>query len=153
MGFMPKSTVYTLDFEGTEYDGLQVRMRASTLGALFDAPELLGIKERVDAAAGGGLSLPAADDLNRFVDQYRDLAEHLVSWNIDAPDGTPLPATLDGLKTLELPLVGQIVQTWQSAMAGVVPPLPGGSSSGPLPDVDLAMGPIPASLQSSSTPS
>lgn len=151
MGFTPKSTVYTLDFEGTEYDGLEVRMRATKLGALFGAPELLGIAERLDPS---GKNLPAADDLDRVMDQFRDLADHLVSWNIDAADGSPLPATLDGLKALELPLVNQIAQTWRTAMGEVAPPLSGGSSSGPLPDLpSVQMAPIPASLSSSSTPS
>lgn len=151
MGFTPRSTVYTLDFEGTEYNGLEVKMRATKLGALFGAPELLGIKERIDA---GGSTLPAADDLDRIMDQYRELAEHLVSWNLEIPAGTPVPATLDGLKALEVPLVNVIAQTWRTAMGEVAPPLSGGSSSGPLPDVlSVPMAPIPESLLSSSTPS
>jgi hypothetical protein len=152
MGFKPRSTVYTLDFAGTEYDGLEVRMRATALGTLFVAPELLGIKERMDAA--GVNAMPAPDDLDRMMDQYRDLADHLVSWNIDAADGTELPADLDGLKTLEVPLVNEIAQAWRMAMAQVAPPLSDGSNSGPLPDLSsVPMASIPASLMSLSSQS
>lgn len=153
MGYTPRSTVYTLDFAGTEHDGLEVRMRASPLGGLFDATELLSIKERLEAAEAAATA-PAAEDVNRMVDQYRDLAEYLVSWNIDAKDGTALPATLDGLKTLETPLVNLIAQTWRAAMGQVAPPLSGGSNSGPLPDLSsVPMASIPASLSNLSTPS
>lgn len=152
MGFTPRSTVYTLDFAGTEYEGLEVRMRATALGTLFVAPELLGIKDRMDAAAGTG-AMPTPDDVDRMVDQYRDLADHLVSWNIDAADGTSLSADLEGLKTLEVPLVNQIALAWRLAMGQVAPPLPAGSTSGPLPDLSsMPMASIPESLSSLSTP-
>lgn len=150
MGYTPRSTVYVLDFSGTEHDGLEVRMRATALGTLFDAGELVGIAERIDAA--GASAIPAAEDVDRMVDQYRDLADHLVSWNVEIPAGTPVPATLDGLKKLELPLVNQIAQAWRTAMGQVAPPLPQSSSSGPLPDLSsVPMASIPESLTSLST--
>lgn len=150
-GYTPRSTVYVLDFTGTEHEGLEVRMRATALGVLFDAGELVGIAERIDAA--GTTAIPAAEDVDRMVDQYRDLAKHLVSWNVEIPEGNAIPPTLESLKLLELPLVNLIAQTWRQAMGQVAPPLPNGSSSGPLPDLSsVPMASIPASLLSSSAP-
>lgn len=146
MGYKPRSTIYTLDFDGTDWDGLEVRMRATKLGNLFGSAGILGIVEKI-----GRNSLPSSEEMALALSQYEVIAEHLVSWNIDADDDSPLPATLDGLKTLEVPLVMAISNTWQAAMQDVAPPLPAGSSVG-LPDVPLPMASIPASLASLSMP-
>lgn len=151
MGYTPRSTVYTLDFTGTEHEGLEVEMRASKLGPLFDAPELLGIMSR--AAEPG--AMPSASDIAMGLAKYEEIAEHLVSWNIEDGKGNPVPANLDGLKTQELPLIRLINDVWQLSMGALAPPLSNGSSSGASePDLTgIPMTTIPASLLSSSTPS
>jgi hypothetical protein len=151
MGFTPRRTVYILDFEGTDWDGAEVKMGATKLGAVFAAPALLGAQKRV--AAGAGDVLPEPEDVDAMLGEFADLAAHLISWNIEDEDGNPAPADLDGLKAQELPFVMAIAQAWQAAMKDVAPPLPPRSSNGVLPDVLSApMEPIPASLLSSSVP-
>jgi hypothetical protein len=129
MGFTPRSTIYTLLFEGTDYEGLEVRMRATKLGALFDAGDLLAIGDRVGIDVA-----PTAAEMGQITSQFEDLADHLVSWNIEDEDGRPVPANLEGMKTQELPLIVRIVKAWQQAMGDVAPPLPNSSSSGRPPD-------------------
>lgn len=146
MGYKPRSTIYTLDFGGTDWDGLEVRMRATKLGNLFGSASLLGVMEKISDNA-----LPSSEDMALALSQYELIAEHLVSWNIDADDDSPLPTTLDGLKALEVPLVMAISNTWQAAMQDVAPPLSSSSSVG-LPDVPIPMASIPASLANSSMP-
>lgn len=146
MGYKPRSTIYTLDFDGTDWDGLEVRMRATKLGNLFGSASLLGVMEKISDNA-----LPSSEDMALALSQYETIAEHLVSWNIDADDDSPLPATLEGLKSLEVPLVMAISNTWQAAMQDVAPPLSSSSSAG-LPDVPIPMVSIPASLANSSMP-
>lgn len=158
MGFTPRRTVYVLDFTGTQDEGLEVRMTASTIGAMFDAPELLGIKQGIDAMDPADESAAAVrlmlDGAARMLEEISAIADHLVSWNIDGKDGRPLPADLEGLKTLETPFVTRIARAWQAAMTDVAPPLPDGSGTGASADLTgIPMTTVPASLLSSSTPS
>jgi hypothetical protein len=144
MGFTPKSTVYLLQFEGEDLAGLEVRMRAAKLGVLFIGPEAFAVDERMQAG-----EKPTAADLEAVTFEFRSLADHLVSWNLDDDGGNPVPATLEGLKTLEVPLVARITKAWQSAMKEVPAPLSKRSSNGALPDLSsIPMASIPASLAS-----
>lgn len=144
MGFTPRSTIYTLLFEGTDYEGLEVRMRATKLGALFDAGDLLAIGKRVGVDVA-----PTAAEMGRITAEFEELAAHLVSWNVEDEDGTPVPADLEGLKAQELPLVVRIIKAWQQAMGDVAPPLSNSSSSGRPPDaLFMPMEPLAGSLAS-----
>lgn len=139
MGFTPKKTVYRLDFEGTDLDGLEVRMRGGKLGQVFDFAGLVGIDESNATAA----------DVQLMMSQYQELADHIIEWNCEDEDGNPVPATLEGLKTLELRYVNMISQAWQKAEVDVPGPLPSGSPSGRLPDLlEIPMTMIPESLAS-----
>jgi hypothetical protein len=148
MGFTPRSTVYVLEFEGTDYEGLVVRMRASKLGALFEGSDLAAASQRLATSVTTN-AVPAPEDVDMMTGQFVTLADHLVSWNIEDDDKAPVPATLDGLKTLEIPLIRRIAQAWQSAMGDVAPPLSNSSSSGLPPDVlHMPMEPLAGSLAS-----
>ncbi len=125
MGFVPPSTVYKLEFEGS-YAGLVVRMRATKLGLLFDAQDTLA---NIDATN------PRPEDVAEVTKQFEIVAEHLISWNIEEEDGTPVPATLEGLKDQEFPLVAAIFTQWQRVQAEVPRPLSRPSSSGRPPDM------------------
>lgn len=140
MGFTPKKTIYRLDFEGTDLDGAEVRMRASSLGLAFDVVGLIGVDE--DNAT--------PEDIERALQQYVELADHLVSWNLDDDNGDPLPADLEGLKTLEIRYVRMIAEAWQRAQVDVPGPLPSGLSNGQQPPdlLGIPMATIPASLAS-----
>lgn len=143
MGYTPPSTVYRLDFSGTELEGLEVRMTGGKLGDAFDA---------VDGAAGlVGVTDENAtiEDARLVLSQYEEMAEHLVSWNVTTKQGVDVPATLAGLKTQETRHVNMIAAAWQRAQVDVPGPLPHGSTNGPSSDLStIQMEAIPASLAS-----
>lgn len=139
MGFKPPRTVYRLDFEGTELEGLEVRMRGGKLGAAFDGIQLVGITE--DNATAADVKLAMA--------QYEELAAHLISWNYEDDNDQPVKPDLDGLKGMEIRHVNMIAAAWQRAQVDVPGPLPSASPSTPptdLPQIPMAV--IPESLAS-----
>ncbi len=137
MGFTPPRTVYRLDFEGTDLDGLEVRMYGGNLGQAFDFAGLVGVTERT----------ATAEDVRLLLQQYAEIAGHLKSWNIDDARGEPVPADLEG-KTLELKHVQAIAEAWQRAQVDVPGPLPSNSPDGPPDLLEIPMAAIPASLAS-----
>lgn len=138
-GFTPPRTVYRLDFEGTELEGLEVRMRGGKLGAAFDTVQLVGVTEKNATAADAKLALA----------QYEEMADHLISWNVMDKNGQEVPANLEGLKTQETRHVNMIAAAWQRAQVDVPGPLPRDSSPSPTPDLPMIpMESIPASLVS-----
>jgi hypothetical protein len=114
MGYTPQRTTYLLDF-GDRYGGLEVKVRAGTLGQLL---ELQGLGSGEDSTPEQNREL-----LERF-------AALLVRWNITNEDDSPVPATLDGLLSLEPGLAMDIVQAGAQALGGVAPPLPDASDGG-----------------------
>lgn len=139
MGFTPKKTIYRLDFEGTDLDGLEVRMRGGKLGAAFASAGLVGVTDANATSA----------DVKLLLSQYEELADHIVEWNLEDDAGNPVAPDLEGLQGLELRYVKMISDAWRNAQVNVPGPLPQPSSSGQLPDVlSVPMAPIPESLSS-----
>ena len=137
--FTPPKTIYRLDFEGTELEGLEVRMRGGKLRTVFEVAPLVGVTEETATAS----------DVQASLEQYVMLADHLVEWNVDDDMGNPVPPTLEGLQSQEVRHVNMIAAAWQRAQVDVPTPLAHGSNSGPLPDVlTIPMESIPASLVS-----
>lgn len=138
-GFTPPKTIYVLDFDGTELAGLKAKMRGGKLGAAFEVAPLVG----------ADLDNLTSENTKAALAQYEDMAAHLVEWNILDDTGNKVPATLDGLKTLEVRHVNMIAEAWQRAQVGVPGPLPIASPTGPPPDLPtIPMMEIPASLAS-----
>lgn len=115
MGYVPKRKIYNLAFEDPEMNGLEVRIRGLTTGQYMD---VVSMKEQ--AESGG-----------ETAELFEFMADRLVDWNILEDDGiTPVPASLDGLKTLDMAFSMAIVNAWTSAIAGVPAPLEQPSSGG-----------------------
>lgn len=103
MGFRLDRT-YVLAFEGA-MTGAHVKLRATPVGV---ALELRGDEDN-------SLSLPRAAEL---------LAEYVQEWNLDGPDGQPLPVTPEAiLGDLEEVVVAKIMVEWYKAARGVTTPL------------------------------
>jgi hypothetical protein len=107
MGIQIEPTVYNLEFK--------------------DVPQLVQVKVKVSCCSIGemntmlrakvGTTGEETADANDYVSEL--FLDHLISWNIDGPDGQPLPHTMEGLHTLEPGVVTQIVVAWQVAMIQV----------------------------------
>jgi hypothetical protein len=114
MGYKPKRKIYNLDFTGTDHEGLRVSIRGLNTGQYMDLFEA-----KTEAEAGG--------ETNKLL---TIMAGQLVSWNVEDDDDTPVPATLDGIKTQDLDFNLAVVNAWTTAMAGVPAPLEQPSTDG-----------------------
>ena len=104
-GFEARRTVYKLDFEGTDLEGLEVRMRAGRLGDMLD-PSNAEIGLNIDP------DNPSAEDIKAVRAKFEMIAEYLASWNL-VEDGVPVPATIEGLmdQALDSDAVAEIERT------------------------------------------
>lgn len=116
MGYQ-RSTLKLL-FEDPEFDGLEVKMRRLSMGAMFSVQELADIGE----------------DIKQQVEQFDHLIEivagGLISWNLtEGDDETLVAPTKQGLYSQDIDLLMAIVGAWLDAIK-VPRPLPSGSNSG-----------------------
>ena len=113
MGYRPQRKVYVLDF-GDKYDGLEVKVRAGTLG------QLLGLQR----LSGEDLTPDQLDEL------FAKFVELLKQWNIEDDDGNHVPETIEGLYSLDPELARDIIDVAARVLGGVPDPLPAGSADG-----------------------
>ncbi len=134
-----KRTVYTLDFADTELDGLTVKATGAPIGTLLDLIGMIDLAERLGAsttadAEAGPEALRAVGEL------LAGFAKVLRSWDLEDDDGTAVPATLEGLRTLEMRHAMLVISTWAGAASAVPAPLSSGSSGGqPPPELSIPM--------------
>ncbi len=152
-GFTPKRRVYVLDFEGTDLDGLEVRTRSAPIGMMLALGELLDQAGAVpDQAALAGLA--QAEQMRKmagFMKQIRAAVDRfatvLLGWNLTDEQGGKVPATVEGLLTLDPGELMLLIRTWTSVIAEAPAPLPQPSSSGgPSLEGSLPMEPLSESL-------
>lgn len=125
MQYKRKRKVYKLDFTGTEYEGLQVKVRGLTTG------------EYLDIVA---LSAPGTEgDTNETEGMLRMFAEHLVSWNLVDEDEEPVPTTYEGVKANDFVMNSTIINAWTEALATV----PAGTEKKSLPGDSSLVASIP----------
>lgn len=117
-GFTPDATVYRLNFEGTELDGLIVRTSSCTIAEwnnmLRSAPDTVSARD-------------LADGNDRMTEMF---LKYVVSWNLEIPAGEPVPLTLQGFNQLGTRHGALILSSWQKAMTEVPTNSRPASSSG-----------------------
>lgn len=105
MAFKRKRKVYKLDFEGTEYEGLEVKVRGLTTGEYLEIVSL---------------SAPGAEGDKETEGMLRMFARHLVSWNLeDEETGELVPTDYEGVKSNDFVMNMFIVNAWTAAIADV----------------------------------
>ncbi|PZT70202.1 hypothetical protein DN402_31795 [Streptomyces sp. SW4] len=130
MGYRPKRRIFRLDFEGTDYEGLEVSMRGLTVG---EELELNDLRRREGAV----------------VRWFEILTGLLVEWNVEDEQGQPVPTTFDGVRTQDSALVTAILDALQTAASGVSDPLPQASPAGEPSEVaSIPMAPLSESRAS-----
>lgn len=102
MGYRKVPTIYTIeDVRGLE--GAVIRLKSIKVGKL----------RRLLAA------LDSDDEFSKVMGPiFATLAEGLVSWDLEDEEGTPIPATLEGIEELELNDVMGIIAAWTQRMTG-----------------------------------
>lgn len=109
MGFTPKSTVLKLVFEeGTPLHGLTIRARPCTVGEWNDMLTWSAEKH------SNSREVAVAND--RIAALF---LEHVIDWDLEIPEGEPVPLTLEGWRNLDNNHAGIIITAWQVAMVGI----------------------------------
>lgn len=139
MGFVPNRKVYKLRFVDEEMAGLVVRAESVPLGVFLDVAEWIDVNPRsVDP-----------EDIRKVTSLFTTFAEALVDWNVEKPDGAPVPANLDGLRAQDADFALAIIFAWYEAIGSVSTPLGATSSAGgPSPAPPIPMEPLSRSRAS-----
>lgn len=118
MGFRLNRT-YSLKWEVGSMVGAEIKIRATSTSTA------LALRE-------------ATEDTRGMVDL---LAKHVIEWNLDKKDGTPLPIeTRAIMDELEEAVLAEILLQWYRAATGVTAPLDNGSTNGaPFPVESIPM--------------
>ena len=140
MGFKPREKIYTLDFSGTELDGLLITT------VPISAEQFYAVSEIADASKNNSEFVKGLTP--EFISVVRE-------WNLENEDDTPVPVTAEALfRRLEFKDVTVILDAWLEAMVGVSSPLDQPSSGGDLSLVEsLPMEPLSPSPTTLSVPS
>lgn len=112
MGYKVTKTVFKLVFDGGQHEGLEVRATAPPLGFLKSTMAMAKF-------AGKRAEELAPEELDEVLGLFSGFADHLVSWNLENDDDSPVPATLDGLQAQELPFVFELISAWMDATGGL----------------------------------
>jgi hypothetical protein len=134
VGFQRKRT-YLITWDEGELAGFEMRVKSMSLDDVITLTASASSITPESAAAG------ANSVIEGLLEQF---AAFLVSWNLEDEDNQPVPATLAGLRSQDVPFLLQIIKRGLSAITDVDIPLPGGSNSGetsaeaPPPELGLA---------------
>lgn len=113
-----KRKIYKLDFEGTEYDGLEVRVRGLTTGEYLQIIQL-------SAASGDEGDKETEGMLKMF-------ASHLIGWNLTDEEDEPVPTSYEGVVANDFVMNMAIITAWTNALGEPTEKLEKKSSSGDL---------------------
>jgi hypothetical protein len=126
--------VYKLVFgDDTEYAGLEMAMRSVTIGEMA-------------RFRGMGSSESEAEAQEKLCTL---ISSRLISWNREEEDGTPVPATREGLDGEEVDFLYVVIDKWNHAIRGVAAPLESGSPDGEItPEASIPTEALSSSLAS-----
>lgn len=117
MGFTPKSTTLKLVFEeDTPLHGLTVKVKPCTVGEWNDMLTWSAEKK--------ANSREVAEANDRIAALF---LSHVAEWDMEIPEGEPVPLTLEGWRKLDNNHAGILITAWQMAMVGV-PKISNGNS-------------------------
>lgn len=84
------------------------------------------------------LQIAGADEIEALITEFA--TDVLQEWNLKEEDGTEIPATKEGLMSLEPQMALDIIKAWVEGLVNVRAPLGESSSSGAsLPEVSIPM--------------
>lgn len=114
MGYRHQIPRVNVAFEpGHEYHGCEVVLRKLTLGEYLD---IVGLSSDASIANVG--------------DQLKQMGNKLISWNLEAEDGTPIPADPGAVLDQDKDLMIAILNAWLEGISSVSAPLEPSSTGG-----------------------
>jgi len=105
-GFRLPERTALINFEGTDYDGAEIRVRLSVTFAQF-----IALRESAQGEDQEGMARLFGETV-------------LMDWNLEDADGKSIPSDGDGMLAIPLELTNLVVQHWVEEVAGVPSPLP-----------------------------
>lgn len=136
MGYRKKAKTYNLNWApGHELHGLEVSLRGLTVAKVF----AIGNSASAFTTDAKGALTTGSDATE---DMFQTFAGCLQRWNLEDEDGTPIPATMEGIATQDFEFILELIVTWMEAVSSVTgnkageggeggdSPLPASSDSG-----------------------
>ena len=105
-GYRVQSTIYNLTF--AKFEGLEISIKGLTTGQMM---EMWDAKAASKSDSEVTVSKGTNDMFEMFVDALKE-------WNLEDEEGVPVPKTMDGIKSLDLPFVLSLCEGWTTALAG-----------------------------------
>src|ERR1700722_8872275 len=87
----------------TDMPGLEIHMRSVSVGKLMD---MAGLADSVKANSATAAQIGELFSL---------FADRLIGWNLDDEDDQPVPANLDGVRSLDMDLFMAVFEGWFEA--------------------------------------
>jgi hypothetical protein len=120
-GFKAPRKTLKLVFEDPELEGLVIRCYSKSLGSMLDLSPLMEVGES---------DFDSEKHMPMLELMFRQFIDSVIEWNIQDPeDGSPVPTTMEGLKSLDEDFALTISAAWMNAATGVSPDLKAPSSS------------------------
>jgi len=104
-GFRIPERTALINFQGTDYDGAEIRVRLSVTFAQF-----IALRESAQGEDQEGMARLFGETV-------------LMDWNLEDAGGNLIPADGDGMLAIPLELTNLVVQHWVEEVAGVPSPL------------------------------
>lgn len=120
MGYKPQKTIYKLVFEEPDFEGLEVKASAISIGKLNQITRL----QREVRNQGQSPDPDIIDEM------WGIFASALVSWNVEDEEGNAVPANLEGLYQQDTEFVKRVIKAWTEAQVDIPGPLGQPSSAG-----------------------
>jgi len=106
-GFRIPDKIAVITFEGTDYDGAEIRAKLNVNFRYFSE-----IQAAISEDSTNGL---------RVAELFGDHA--LIDWNLEDDDGNPVPANAEGMTMIPVELVNLMVGHWAEAVSDIPDPL------------------------------
>jgi hypothetical protein len=106
-GFRIPDKVAVITFEGTDYDGAEIRAKLNVNFKYFSE-----IQAAISEDSTNGL---------RVAELFGDHA--LIDWNLEDYEGDPVPANAEGMTMIPVELVNLMVGHWAEAVSDIPDPL------------------------------
>lgn len=140
MGYK-RNKVYLLTFDDPEFEGLEIRCKGASIGAVTGAvsftnwtdkdftPEMAKDLPRVVRILAG-CSVDCIEKHDELPEGQTHYANRIVSWNLEEEDGTAVPANYEGLLSQDIDFVMAVCFAWMDGVVGTPGPLDGNSLAG-----------------------
>ena len=106
-GFRIPDKIAVITFEGTDYDGAEIRAKLNVNFKYFSE-----IQAAISEDSTNGL---------RVAELFGDHA--LIDWNLEDDEGDPVPANAEGMTMIPVELVNLMVGHWAEAVSDIPDPL------------------------------